>query len=117
MSRSHLAYHEAIGSIERGSGELAEELGGLAERAHRELERLGLSTPELEDLLEAGARAGAVGGKLSGAGGGGAFYLVARTSEAAHQVSRAVRARARELGLDTAGTVRSFRWPPREEQP
>lgn len=51
-------------------------LGSLASRAQDVLRTLGLSSSGVEDVLRAGIAGGALGGKLSGAGGGGAVYLV-----------------------------------------
>lgn len=70
-----------------GAGGHAGELGGLADRAQRLLAALGLSTPAIDALLDRGRSLGALGGKLSGAGGGGAFYLVAPTAEAARRIA------------------------------
>lgn len=76
-------------------GELASEasacadaasLGALADEAQHRLATLGLSTPELDDALAAARRAGASGAKLSGAGGGGAFYAVCRDTTGADAV-------------------------------
>lgn len=52
-------------------------LGELMTRNQRVLEELGVSSPEIERLIEAGLRAGAGGGKLSGGGRGGnvIFYV------------------------------------------
>lgn len=61
----------------------AGEIGNLATEAHDGLRSLGLSTGPLENALETGMEAGATGGKLSGAGGGGAFYLLFRETEEA----------------------------------
>lgn len=54
----------------------ANTLGRLADQAQAILRTLGLSTPRLDDALTALHDAGALGAKLSGAGGGGAFYGV-----------------------------------------
>lgn len=51
-------------------------LGNQADAAQRLLVSLGVSTPQLDAALALLRRAGATGGKLSGAGGGGAFYGV-----------------------------------------
>jgi mevalonate kinase len=59
---------------ERFSGAAA----ALVNRAQIILASLGLSTPALEMLLESAAEAGATGGKLSGGGLGGAFYICTR---------------------------------------
>lgn len=49
----------------------------LVNRAQEIMASLGLSVPELEVLLNLAGGAGAAGGKLSGGGSGGAFYLCA----------------------------------------
>jgi mevalonate kinase len=80
--------------IRENSGEEAlSELGELAGRAHELLRDLGLSTPVTERCLETTAHKGALGGKISGAGGGGAFFAVFREAEAA---------------LETAGELREL---------
>jgi mevalonate kinase len=83
-------------------GEVARELGELADRAQRLLAALGLSTPAMDALLARGRSLGALGGKLSGAGGGGAFYLVAPSAEAARRI-------ASGLGTEVPGT-RAVLW-------
>lgn len=49
--------------------------------AHGILSELGLSNPGIEALLDEGRRLGALAGKVSGAGGGGAVLLVANKGE------------------------------------
>lgn len=66
-------------------------LGALAQEAQVYLDELGVATPALNTILSHGIRAGARGGKLSGAGGGGAFYLVCATEEEATAVAEAIR--------------------------
>ena len=56
----------------------AAQLGVVADAAQRLLAGLGLADPSQERLLHAGHTAGACGGKLSGAGGGGACFLICR---------------------------------------
>ncbi|TVR30017.1 MAG: hypothetical protein EA404_13285 [Spirochaetaceae bacterium] len=65
-------------------------LGTMADQAHAALARLGLETPQLQRCLQITRECGSAGGKLSGAGGGGAFFALF------HNRSRAVDA-AREL--------------------
>lgn len=74
-------------------------LGELADRAMEVLRGLGLSVPGLDALLDVGKRAGALGGKLSGAGGGGAFYLVAPDDDAAVEIARRVGDEAAWMGI------------------
>ena len=69
-------------------------LGTLAAAAHRMLSRLGLADPQQNRLLQAGRDAGARGGKLSGAGCGGACYLVCRDAATATRVVEAIRGHA-----------------------
>lgn len=59
-------------------------LGGAMNRAHTVLADLGVSTPQLDALCDAARASGAVGAKLTGAGGGGAVIAIApRASEPA----------------------------------
>ncbi|HAE20809.1 MAG TPA: hypothetical protein DCG47_00575 [Spirochaetaceae bacterium] len=74
-------------------------LGALADDAQNVLRSLGLSTPTLDDLLAAGMEAGALGGKLSGGGGGGAFWLACKNIESAQTIARLLKARAKALAL------------------
>ncbi len=79
--------------------EIAGGLGELAREAQGHLRELDLSSPDLDRVLEAGRSAGALGGKLSGAGGGGAFFLVASSPEHAGEIAeRLQRLHAREGG-------------------
>lgn len=57
-------------SIETGE---IEQLGALMNENQRLLARLGVSSPELEAMIQTALAAGAYGAKLSGAGGGGAL--------------------------------------------
>lgn len=65
--------------------------GEAMNRAQEVLCRLGLSVPLLDGILARGRAAGAVGAKLSGAGGGGAFYLACTTEDTARAVESAIR--------------------------
>ncbi|MDE0445476.1 MAG: hypothetical protein OXH96_02310 [Spirochaetaceae bacterium] len=71
-------------------GPSANDLGAVADRAHRMLTELGLGDPAQERLLDAGRTTGASGGKLSGAGGGGACFLVCRDARTAARVLAAI---------------------------
>jgi mevalonate kinase len=78
-----------------------------ATAAQKILRGLDLSTPVLDNLLYCGCRAGALGGKLSGAGGGGAFFLVCETENAAENVIAAIREALRRESV-TATTLFSM---------
>lgn len=68
----------------------ADQLGAHADRAMELLTAFDLTTETLQTALDAGRGAGALGGKLSGAGGGGAFYLVCSDAAQAGRVCAAV---------------------------
>jgi mevalonate kinase len=68
------AEHVAAGALDR--------LGPLMTAAHRTLATFGISTPALDGLVDAALGAGALGAKLTGAGGGGAVIAIAPGREA-----------------------------------
>lgn len=67
---------QAVKALE--SGDL-DALGALMNHNQQQLEALGVSTPRLEALVKLARDAGALGAKLSGAGGGGVVVALART--------------------------------------
>ncbi|MEN9934458.1 MAG: hypothetical protein RLZZ387_1037 [Chloroflexota bacterium] len=67
------------------------ELGRLMNLNQLILEKIGVSCPELERLIDAALGAGALGAKLSGSGGGGIMVALV-TPETARPVARAVEA-------------------------
>jgi mevalonate kinase len=81
-------------------------VGESADAAMDVLQGIGLGHSAMEQLIDAGRRAGAHGGKLSGAGAGGAFYLVAGTLPVARKIARAVRVAATGPGITLAAPVR-----------
>ncbi|MBN1241477.1 MAG: hypothetical protein JXA15_02075 [Spirochaetales bacterium] len=81
-------------------GALAARIGDLARRAQESLRGLGLSTEELDALIGAGEAAGASGGKLSGGGAGGAFWLASGNRADAERVAEAVRSEAARLDIN-----------------
>ncbi len=73
---------DAIGALVRSARPALEKgdwglLGRLMTMNHGLLRALGVSTPELDRLVERALSAGAHGAKLSGAGGGGAAVVIA----------------------------------------
>ncbi|MEX2443422.1 MAG: mevalonate kinase [Alkalispirochaeta sp.] len=72
------------------TGAPAAALGEMATAAHGHLSRLGISSKTMDQILHAGSSAGALGGKLSGAGDGGAFYLVCSDSDTAGAVQAVI---------------------------
>ncbi|HEY9594976.1 MAG TPA: hypothetical protein VHE79_10885, partial [Spirochaetia bacterium] len=89
--------------------ELARAIAGLADEAMEHLRCLGLGNEAQDALLDAGREAGGLGGKLSGAGGGGAFYLVAPDRRTAGHVAAAIRRAARRLGVVLVAPVSIMR--------
>lgn len=67
-------------------------LGGLMDEAHELLASLGVSSPELDALCEVARGAGALGAKLTGAGGGGAVIAIGRDEGAEEEIVAAWRA-------------------------
>lgn len=91
-------YFDEIGAIARqGRVAIEQELvdinviGKLMDQNQELLEEIGVSSPELEQLIAAARRAGALGAKLSGAGwGGNMIALVPPQSAAVARVAQAL---------------------------
>ncbi len=84
----------AIGQIVQQARRIIEErdphgLGPLMDENHRLLQDMGVSCPELDALTCAARQAGALGAKLSGAGGGGNLIALA-ADEQAQQIAAAL---------------------------
>ena len=81
-------------------------IGALADEAMTCLRGLGLGNDAQDALLRAGLGAGGLGGKLSGAGDGGAFWVVATDRRSAARVADGLRRAARRLGIRLVAPVR-----------
>jgi mevalonate kinase len=97
------ALFDSAGEIARTARQAIENgavsaLGLLMYQNHLLLQQMGVSSPELDRLVEAARRAGAVGAKLSGGGRGGNMIALVDPGTAA-QV---------EVGLQNAGAVRTL---------
>lgn len=90
---------DASGTLAAGGPQVAKALGALASRAMYELRSLGLSNAGMERLLQEAAAAGALGAKLSGAGGGGAVFAVAPDRDRAGYIASRMEAAAAEAGM------------------
>lgn len=103
--RSATVAIERLGSLaERAAfllkqGAQIEEIGAMASEAHARLKELGVSTEGLDRTIEFGKKLGALGGKLSGAGGGGAFYLLFDDTDRADTAHRRLAEEIPELFL------------------
>lgn len=92
---TRMRYFEMIGVLsEAAQHSLAQgdwrSLGRLMNMNQLVLEKIGVSCPELERLIEAAIGAGAFGAKLSGSGGGG-IMIALTTAEARDTVAQALR--------------------------
>jgi mevalonate kinase len=75
---------QLVGMIRQdlASGDL-QSLGAALSQNHALLREIGVSAPELEGLIEAALAAGALGAKLSGAGGGGIMLALVEVEQQA----------------------------------
>jgi mevalonate kinase len=71
---------QALAALEMGD---LPTLGHLMNLNQLLLEKLGVSCPEIEQLIEAALGAGALGAKLSGSGGGGIIIALAEPDKQA----------------------------------
>ena len=94
--RSRLAYFEAVGALSRAAEPLLaagdwKELGELFNLNQLVLEKIGVSTPQADRLIDAALDAGAYGAKVSGSGGGG-IVIALVSPEARAAVAEAINA-------------------------
>jgi len=78
-------------------------LGQLMDMNHSLLSALMLSTPRLEDLCHAAREAGALGAKVTGAGGGGCMIALAADTDAAHIILAALQSLGAESFVTEVG--------------
>ncbi len=86
----------------------ASDLGSLLNRNHELLRQIGVSTPRLNKLVTVARRAGAVGAKLTGAGGGGCIIALCDEPMARSKVQRALRKEGGilyDVSVDLRGVV------------
>jgi mevalonate kinase len=86
---------DSVGEIARQARRLIESgdipaFGPLMDENHRLLQEMTVSCPELDQLVEAARRAGALGAKLSGSGRGGNMIALVRP-EQAEEIAQALR--------------------------
>jgi mevalonate kinase len=67
------------------------ELGSLMNRNHELLREIGVSTPRLDRLVAKARKAGALGAKLTGAGGGGCIIALCADNKIQSSVARELR--------------------------
>jgi len=66
-------------------------LGSLMNRNHELLRQIGVSTPRLDGLVAAARKTGALGAKLTGAGGGGCIIALCADNKARSSIARGLR--------------------------
>jgi mevalonate kinase len=79
-------------------------LGKLMDNNHDHLKILGVSSPELENLISAAKRAGALGAKLSGGGGGGCMVALCEDALDQKKVADAIKAAGGEAFITEIGS-------------
>ena len=67
------------------------ELGSLMNRNHVLLRQIGVSTPRLDMLVARAREAGALGAKLTGAGGGGCIIALCADKRTQSRIARELR--------------------------
>ncbi|TMI47054.1 mevalonate kinase [Candidatus Bathyarchaeota archaeon] len=83
-----------------------EELGILMNQNHELLRKIGVSHPKLDHLVEVARRAGALGAKLTGAGGGGCVVVLNPSRIVRDRVARVLRREGGtpyKISMDTSG--------------
>lgn len=106
--RAHLEEVSDIsaGVVKAMKSEDTVELGSLMNRNHELLRQIGVSTPMLDHLVEEARRVGALGAKLTGAGGGGCIIALCEGKASSLKVARRLRqegGRIYNVALDTKG--------------
>lgn len=88
-----------------------EDLKFLIMEAQEILALLGLSRPEMDEILKRSRDFGFHAGKISGAGGGGAFFLFAKDPAQMRSASEALEAALRKDGIELALGLRPIQLP------
>jgi mevalonate kinase len=104
---SRIQYFQMIGALSRAAVPLLakgdwDELGRLMNLNHLVLEKIGVSCPEIDCLIEAALAAGAFGAKISGSGGGGIIIVLAPV-ERREMVVQALRAKGAKVMMPEIG--------------
>ena len=107
-----------LGDLARGGARAAaahdlQDLGVRFDAAHGVLAALGVSCPELEEVVAALRTAGALGAKLTGAGGGGAAIGLCSDAAQSERVAAALRDRRVEAFPVALGAVEARPQPVR----
>ena len=96
----------STGVVKAMKSEDTAELGSLMNRNHELLRQIGVSTPMLDHLVEEAKRVGALGAKLTGAGGGGCVIALCDDKASRLKVARRLKqegGRIYNVALDAKG--------------
>ncbi|HEX4922010.1 MAG TPA: mevalonate kinase [Candidatus Bathyarchaeia archaeon] len=97
-----------VKALKRGDDE---DLGALMSRNHELLRKIKVSHPKLDRLVDAALKAGALGAKLTGAGGGGCIIAVCEDAKARQKISRSLTRQGGKpfkISRDACGVVSSL---------
>lgn len=99
MDQINLISLEAISALEEGN---IQHIGKLINRNHYYLQKLGVSTPLLDQLVHFAIENGALGAKLTGAGGGGSIIALSKDPEKLAELyrSKGFKAFATKVGAE-----------------
>ncbi len=78
----------AVRALRRGD---AKDLGGLMNTNHELLAQIGVSHPRLDELVSIARANGALGAKMTGAGGGGCIIALCKTRQDENSIARALK--------------------------
>jgi mevalonate kinase len=92
--------NQARDAIERGK---TKELGALMNQNHRLLQKMTVSSPELDVLVSAAIKAGALGAKMSGGGRGGNMIAVVEADKSKSVADSLMQAGAKRVIVTTIG--------------
>lgn len=105
MSQSKDICNQALAALNNGN---VDHLGMLMNENQLLLERLGVSHEKADELIDIARRAGALGAKLTGAGGGGAIIALAATKEDSEAIAAGIKEagyNAFEVEIDSKGLL------------
>jgi len=97
-----------IKAARREKDDFSARAAALANQAQRVLRSLNLSSNELDKVLELAGELGASGGKLSGGGMGGAFYICAPDRETRNCIIRNLPRKLSRLGIRLTVSLTDF---------
>ncbi|MEO9295924.1 MAG: mevalonate kinase [Nitrososphaera sp.] len=105
MAQSKDICNQALAALNSGN---VDHLGMLMNENQLLLERLGVSHEKADELIEIARTEGAVGAKITGAGGGGAIIALASSKEESEKIAAGIKAAgysAFEVEIDSKGLI------------